>query len=117
MLWNYSSDPHVGSPVVLLIYIQTFVFVARKCSAHVVGEALVDMLASERTPVVSAGSMYPLDTDLVQMSSELTRIDLLNSVKQISGLTKLTGNSKQIRKSELMADSSFSSSGKKRRKG
>jgi hypothetical protein len=32
-------------------------------------------------------------------------------------LTKLTGNSKQIRKSELMADSSFSSSGKKRRKG
>jgi hypothetical protein len=117
MLRNYSSDPHISSPVVLLIDAQTFVFVEKKYSAHVAGEVDVDILVSERIPVVCAGSMYPLDTDLVQMSSELTRSELLNSVKKISGLTKSTGNLKQVRKSELMADSSFSSSGKKRRKG
>ena len=107
MLCNDSSDQHIFSPVVFSFELQTFVFVEKKCSAHVVGDGAV----------VSAGSAYPLDSDLVQMSSEVAQSDFMKSVKKVSGLTKSTGNSKQSRKSDLIADSSFSSSGKKRRKG
>lgn len=117
MLCNDSSDEHIFSPIVFSFELQTFVFVEKKCSAHVVGDGAVVSLASDRIPVVSAGSAYPLDSDLVQMSSEVAQSDFMKSVKKVSGLTKSTGNSKQSRKSDLIADSSFSSSGKKRRKG
>ena len=67
-------------------------------------------------PVICTGGKYALDNDLVEMSSAETQKEYTLSISKITEMAQNGGNEKKNRKAESVADSSFSSSKKRRKK-
>lgn len=75
-----------------------------------------DISESGNVPVICTGGKYALDNDLVEMSSARTQKEYALSITRITEIAQNGGNERNSRKSESVADSSFSSSKKRRKK-
>ena len=75
-----------------------------------------DISESGNVPVICTGGKYALDSDLVEMSSARTQKEYALSITKITEIAQNGGNERNSRKSESVADSSFSSSKKRRKK-